>query len=194
LHINRPRLVAAALAVLLLGSAGGALYLWLWSSLATLDQRIGAATASLTAGALVIAVVAGVVALQAYRDAIRKPVLRLIIDAMVGDFSTVNVSVTNDGTASAQYAIVWLRFAGGVSVESASGWTHQPSGEYRWEAPAGVVIHPARPAHSIAIVSIPDVPPYTLPSITLRTLGRRFTIGHTVAADGVGPVIGAVEV
>lgn len=189
LQMNRPRRVAAALAILVAGSAGGAVYLWLWAPLTTLDQRIAAATAALTAGVLAIAVVAGIVALQAYRDAIRKPVLRLIVDWMIGNLSTVTVSLTNDGTASAQYAIVWLRFAGGgVSLVNAYGWTLIRSGEVRWEAPAGVVIHPAR-----SVAGIPDVPPYTLPAVTLRTPGRRIVIGHTVAADGFGPVIGAVE-
>lgn len=177
MRVNRPRLVAAALAVLLVGSAGGALYLWLRSPLATVDQRIAAATASLTAGALVIAVVAGVVALQAYRDAIRKPRLQLsLVCTRPGQFSTVGVSLANDGSVSAQYAVVWLQFEGDVSVASANYWTQEPGG-VRWEAPAGRVIHPWAPA-------------YTLPSVTLQTPAEHFKLTHTVAADGFGPIKG----
>jgi hypothetical protein len=144
---------------------GGALYLWQWSPLATVDQHIAAATAALTAGALVIAVGAGAIALLAYRDASLRPRLQLTAGATGGQFSTIDISLTNDGSVSAQFAIVWLQFAGDVGVSNAPHWTIQPTGGLRWEAPAGVVIHPKAPA-------------YTLPSVTLRTPDGHFKV-HT---------------
>jgi hypothetical protein len=179
--VSRPRLVAAALALLLLlGSAGGAFYLWLWSPLATLDQRIGAATASLTAGALVLAVGAGVIALLAYRDAIRRPRLHLSVTATGGATALVTIALKNDGTASARNAVVWLDRQGTADLESqlaGTGWVQEPEGLLRWEASAGVAVHP-------------KVPPLMLPQFALRRRNEPLRITHTFAADGFGPETG----
>lgn len=164
------------LAILVSASVGGAFYLWLDSPLATLDQHIAAATASLTAGALVIAVGAGVVALLAFRDALRKPLLRMSVGATEGQFSEVNASLVNDGTASARNAIVWLDVQGTAEVMNLPrGWTQEPTGGLlRWEAGAGVAVHP-------------KVPPLTLPPITMRRFAEHVKISYTFAADGFGP-------
>jgi hypothetical protein len=129
----------------------------------------------------VIALAAGFIALLAYRNAIRKPILRMqVVCGRPGQVITVDVSLTNEGSASAQYAIVWLQFEGDVSVLNAPNWAILPS-SVRWEAPAGAVIHPRAPA-------------YTLSSVTLRTPKEHFKIIHTVAADGFPPVKGELEV
>jgi hypothetical protein len=177
LQTNRAGLVAAALAAILLASLGGTLYLWQFASF-TVDQRIAAVSASLTAGAFLIAVLAGIIALQAYRDAIRKPRLHLIIGANRAPFSTVNLSLTNDGSTSARNVIVWLQFQDTVSIASAYGWISEASGKLRWQSRAGVVIH--------RTVS------YALPPVTVQDSqpDQPLEIAHTIVADGFGPVTG----
>ena len=145
---------AWALAVSLAASARRrALPLAVVAAAPPVDQRIGAATASLTAGRW-RSRWRGVVALQAYRDAAKRPDLRLNISGCPQN-SVVNISLVNVGSVSAQYAIVWLEYEGDVGVINAPNWAQEPGG-LRWEAPAGLVIHPGAPA-------------YTLPSIILRT-------------------------
>jgi hypothetical protein len=180
LQINRAGLVAIALAAILLASVGGTLYLWQFAPL-TVDQRIAAVSASLSAGAFLIAVLAGIIALQAYRDAIRKPRLHLVIDANRGPFATVNLSLTNEGSTSARNIIVWLQFQDTVDA-SAYGWISEASGRLRWQSRAGVVIH--------RTVS------YALPPVTVQKQqpDQPLKIAHTVVADGFGPVTGDVAI
>lgn len=180
LQINRAGLVAIALAAILLASVGGTLYLWQFAPL-TVDQRIAAVSASLTAGAFLIAVLAGIIALQAYRDATRKARLHLVIDANRGPFATVNLSLTNEGSTSARNIIVWLQFQDTV-VASAYGWISEASGRLRWQSRAGVVIH--------RTVS------YALPPVTVQKQkpDQPLKIAHTVVADGFGPVTGDVAI
>jgi len=71
---NRPRVLLFLLFLILGATLGGTLYLWRCSAL-TVDQRIGAVTASLTASAVLIAGLAFIIAVQAYRDGLRRPVL-----------------------------------------------------------------------------------------------------------------------
>jgi hypothetical protein len=177
-HINRA-LIAAALVILVLASLGGALYLWRWSPLATVDQRIAAVAASLTAGALVIAVVAGVVALMAYWDANKKPRLHLSVTAAGGATALVTIALRNDGTASARNAVVWLDLQGTADLTSLGRvWVQdEPTGLLRWEASAGVAVHP-------------KVPPLALPQLMVRRRDEPLKITHTFAADGFGPETG----
>jgi hypothetical protein len=120
------------------------------------------------------------VALQAYRDAVRTPLLSLsVVASGDGPFVTVNASLVNDGTASARNAIVWLDLQDTASLVAWGGgdWTQEPTGGLRWEAPAGVVIHP-------------KVPPLTLSPFTAGKSGEHLLITYTVAADGFGPATG----
>jgi hypothetical protein len=187
LQINRPRRIILTLVVALIGTAGGALYLWLWAPLATLDQRMAAGTAVLTAGALAIAVFAGYVAWLAYRDASRKPRLLLLVVADPVEFPAVHASLSNQGDVSARFAVVWLRFEGDVELMSTGGgWITEAPKVLRWEASAGTVIHPTAPPYTL--------PAYTLPPVNLRVRARHCEIFYTVAADGFPPVTDVVEV
>jgi hypothetical protein len=170
--------VGLLLALVGVATAVGTLYLLVWSPL-TVDQRIAASASSMTAGAFLIAVLAGIVALQAYRDAIRKPMLRLTKDVRGHEFASVILVLMNDGNGSAANVIVWIKLDD-AQIFAYANWNREAAGGLRWESPSGVLIHPSVP--------------YELPTLTIQKLSSDALtrLPYTVAADGFGPITGTV--
>jgi hypothetical protein len=120
---------------------------WFGSAL-SIDQRIAAISAVLTAAALFVAVLAAILAIMAVKLSTRRPILSVDFSAKKnpddssptlnpGDILTINAFVSNDGQASATSARVTLLFFR-VVVHSSEGW--QKSGSaYSAEA---MNIHP----------------------------------------------------
>ena len=185
MRIDRVKLIASALVLIVAATAGGTIYV-AWFAPLTADQRIAATASTLPAGAFVIAVLAGIIAIRAYSDALRKPELELTF-AVVDSSNTgtsYRLTLTNTGSASAANAVVILlkgdtwdgkwtnRLVGG-------GWTDTPD-EIRWDAPAGRLIHP-----------LIDEP---LPLLYGDPIGEKeATVAYVIAADGFGPIDGSLS-
>jgi hypothetical protein len=103
------RNASIALALILVVTVGGVIAIWFASTL-TIDQRIAAISATLTASALAVAVLAAVLAIAAYLFTIRLPDLQVgftttSFDAEIGS-RDVTPYVYNNGSASASSARV----------------------------------------------------------------------------------------
>ena len=172
MRINRAGLVAVFLALIALATLAGTLYLWLWSAL-TVDQRIAATASSLTAGAFVVAVLAGIIATLAYRQGILRSHLTVTLEVVRTKGNCFcYFTVSNDGKISAAYVILWVILPANMDVQDFTGWTMEGHNSYRWEARAGLVVHP-------------NVPPYTLPRLQCAAYDPSIRVQYTLVADGI---------
>jgi hypothetical protein len=187
LRIDRVKLIASALVLIVAATAVGAIYV-AWFAPLTADQRIAATASTLTAGAFVVAVLAGIVAIRAYSDALRKPDLELTFAVGAGNKNrtTYQLTLSNTGQASAANAVVILRKGedprpGGkwINPLMGPGW-NDTIGDIRWEAPPGRLIHPFILEY--------------LPLLYGGPIGdEEATVRYMAVADGFGPITGLLS-
>jgi hypothetical protein len=135
--------------VLIFVSIGTALYAWwAWSWYPDFDKQVEAVTMVLTGAALLVAVLAGTVAIAAYWLAIQRPKLELDVSFGHADTFEIRVRLWNRNSYSARNPAVRMEFFGLQPVASGHvNWLTVPVtqsgavGAIQWDGGADLSIH-----------------------------------------------------
>jgi len=135
-------------------TVGGVVALWFGSTL-DVDQKIAGISAVLTAAALAVAVLAAILAIEAYRFATRRPHLLAGFwsSPSGGGLRIITPFVVNAGEASAPSARVVLAFDNATIVDS-TGWAPMGTSSFTLDV---ANVHPGPPVNlSSLIIGVDD--------------------------------------
>ena len=81
-------------------------------------------------------------------------------------------AISNAGKVSAANVILWVTLPEGVFIQESTDWTKDDDRRLRWEARAGLVVHP-------------KVPAYRLRRVQLVAYDPSIQVHYTLVADGI---------